>query len=237
MSVLTLALVWWALRSNREALAGIAAGLLAFRPQYALPLIGLMFLAQHWRAVLASVITIAATWSGTAAMLGASWLPTWLDAVVPFVERDAEVNAENSISLLGFLQAVWSPEATPATVAGAIGAAVVVVTLMWMWWRHVHFQLSDRMGALAIGMLLISPHTQFYDASVLAIAGAALLVRYDEGQLKGNVAASLAAVWLLGLSHIFADALGATPLAIVVVACFGLFVASAKPVKRGISYA
>lgn len=237
MSVLTLALVWWALRQNREAMAGIAAGLLAFRPQYALPLIGLMLLARHWRAVLAAVITIAATWSGTAVMLGAGWLPTWLDAVVPFVERDAEVNAENSISVLGFLQAVWSPEATPATVTGAVGAAVVVVTLMWMWWHDDRFRLSDRMGALAIGMLLISPHTQFYDASVLAIAGAALLVRYDEGLIKGNVVKPLAAVWILGLSQIFAESLGATPLAIVVVACFGLFVASATPTKRGIVHA
>lgn len=223
MSVLTLAVVWWALRQDREVIAGVAAGLLAFRPQYALPLIGLMLLARHWRAVGAAAVTIAATWGATAVMLDVGWLPEWLDAVVPFVERDAEVNASNSISFLGFLQAVWSPEATPAVVLGAFGAASVVIALMWMWWRNERFTLSDRMGALAIGMLLISPHTMFYDATTLLIAGAALLVRHDEGRTTGNVGVALAAVWLLGLTQAFASNLGATPLAVVVAGCFAIF--------------
>jgi len=236
LSVLTLAIVWWALRQNREVVAGVAAGLLAFRPQYALPLIGLMLLARHWRAVAAAIATIAATWSGTAIMLGAGWLPTWLDAVVPFVEQDAEVNASNSISMLGFLQAISSPETTLAVVAGTVGAASIVVVLSWMWWRDRRFALSDRMGALAIGMLLISPHTQFYDASVLAIAGAALLVRHEEGRSTTNAAISLGVVWLLGLSQAFASGLGATPLALVVAACFIVFVATVTQ-NRTVRYA
>ena len=157
--------------------------------------------------------------------------------MVPFVERDAEVNASNSISILGFLQAIWSPDATPAVVAGALGAAAIVVTLMWMWWRHDRFALSDRMGALAIGMLLISPHTMFYDASTLLIAGAALLVRHDEGRMRSNVAAVLGAVWLLGLLQLFAGGLGATPLALVVVGAFVAFVATSNDSSRTLTHA
>lgn len=227
LSVLTLSVVWWALRQDREVIAGLAAGLLAFRPQYALPIIGLMLLAGHWRAVLTAAGTIAATWAATAFPLGTGWLPTWLDAVVPFVERDAEVNASNSISILGFLQALLTPDATPVVVAGALGAVSVVATLMWMWWRHDRFVLSDRMGALAIGMLLISPHTMFYDASTLLIAGAALIARHDEGRTKTPVAVALGLIWLLGLTQVFADSVGATPLAIVVFGAFVAFVTSA----------
>ena len=229
LSVLTLSIVWWALRHDREIIAGVAAGLLAFRPQYALPIIGLMLLSRHWRAVLAATVTMAATWAVTAIRLGTGWLPTWADAVVPFVERDAEVNAANSISILGFLQAVWSPEATPAVIVGAIGAAGVVVTLMWMWLRPGRFLLSDRIGAVAIGALLISPHTMFYDAALLLVAGAALLARHDAGQMTIPVARCLGLAWLLGWTQLFAAGLGATPLAIVVAASFVAFVASAKP--------
>jgi len=195
-----------------------------------------MLLARHWRAVVAAVVAIGATWTGTAIMLNARWLPEWLDAVVPFVERDAEVNAANSISLLGFLQAVWSPEATPAVVVGALGAAGIVVALMWMWWHYERFSIADRMGALAIGMLLISPHTMFYDALVLVIAGAALLDRRDRGLATTNVAVPLALVWVLGLSQAFARSLGATPLALVVAGCFAIFLFTASR-NEGVRYA
>lgn len=229
LSVLTVSTVWWALRQEREVIAGLAAGLLAFRPQYALPIIGLLVLSRHWRAVLTAVATIGVTWAVTAVRLGTGWLPTWADAVVPFVERDAEVNAANSISILGFLQAVWSPDAAPVVVVGAIGAGAVVVTLMWMWLRPQRFALSDRIGALAIGALLISPHTMFYDASLLLVAGAALLARHDEGRMTAPVGTCLALVWVLGWTQLFADGLGATPLAIVVAGCFIAFVVTAKP--------
>lgn len=100
---------------------------------------------------------------------------------------------------------------------------------MWMWLRPGRFLLSDRIGAVAIGALLISPHTMFYDAALLLVAGAALLARHDAGQMTIPVARCLGLAWLLGWTQLFAAGLGATPLAIVVAASFVAFVASAKP--------
>lgn len=237
LTLLLLAVVWRALDEDRGAVAGIAAGLLLYRPQYALPVIGLLFLAGQRRAVAWATVVGVLTWSMTAAFLGANWVATWFDEVVPFVERDAEVNAANSVSILGFLQAVWGADQRPAVIVGAIGAAAVIVTLMWLWTRPERFSLSNRMGALAIGVLLISPHTMFYDASLLILAGAALLAGLH-GSEKSSVADCvriLALVWVAAWVHVAAELFGSTPLALIVLICFGAFVWRTMSTRSAIS--
>ena len=215
LSILGMAVVWRALHEDREWLAGSAAGLMMFRPQYGIPVVGLMLLARHWEAVVAAVGTVATTWLATAFVRGTSWLSDWWAQVVPFVEQDAEVNASNSISILGFLQAAWSADSRPAVILGALGAAIVVAALMFLWLNPSRFTLANRMGATAIGVLLISPHTMFYDAGLLVIAGAALMATATRVPAR-----MLAAVWFVSLVHLWSSAFGATPLALVVVASF-----------------
>jgi hypothetical protein len=227
LTLLLLAVTWRALDEDRGALAGIAAGLLLYRPQYALPLIGLLLLARQRKAVVWAMVVGVATWSATAVFLGADWVAAWFGEVVPFVERDADVNASNSVSMLGFLQAAWGADERPAVVVGAIGAAAVVVTLMWLWSQPERFSLANRMGAFAIGVLLISPHTMFYDASLMILAGTAILACADSSEEQRSVdgaVKTLALVWAASLLHIAADGFGATPLALIVFICFGAFV-------------
>ncbi len=221
-----LALVWRGLHDDRPALVGIATGLLLYRPQYAIPLMGLLLLSRQGRALAWAVAVGALTWAGTAAVLGVSWVSTWFDEVVPFVERDAEVNASNSISILGFLQASWGADARPAIVIGALGAALVIIAMMWLWANPERFSIADRMGALAIGVLLISPHTMFYDASLVLVAGVAMLHRAGQGSRHVDHATAFkvaALVWVGSLLHVLGDGIGATPLALVVFSCFVAF--------------
>ena len=229
LTLLLVALVWRGLADDRQWVAGLAAGLMLYRPQYALPVIGLMLLARRWRAVEVATLVGVATWIGTALALGAGWLGTWFDQVLPFVERDAEVNAANSISLLGFLQAVWGADARPAVIVGAVGAAVVVVTLMALWSRPDRFVLADRVGAMAIGMTLISPHTMFYDATLLLLAGAAVLWHVGPSDSLGRTGTIrlMALTWVGALLHVANDGLGASPLAFVVAIAFVAFVVAA----------
>lgn len=224
LSVLLLALVWRGLHDDRPALAGVAAGLLMYRPQYALPVIGLLLLSRQFRAVAWSAVVAGLTWAAVAVFLGARWLTTWFDAVLPFVERDADVNAANSISILGFLQAAWGTGGPAPVVVGAVGAAAVVLVLMWFWAQPDRFPLAYRMGVLAAGIVLISPHTMFYDGSLLLIAGAALLATSEDVTPNPPPLRVLALVWVAALVHVAADGLGATPLALVVMASFGAFV-------------
>ncbi len=218
LSVLLLTAIWRFLHDDREVVAGVAIGLLIFRPQYAIPMLGLVLLSKHWRAVVSAVATIAITWAATAVFRGMGWLTSWWVQVGPFVDRDAEVNAANSISTLGFLQAVWSADSTLARVAGVSLAAAAVMALMYLWSQPERFTLAQRMGAAAIGLILISPHTMFYDASLLLIAGAALLA---ESTLVP--ARLFAAIWSGALTHLFADWFGATPLAVLVMGAFAVW--------------
>lgn len=226
VTILLVAGVWRFLDDDRDFAAGVAGGLLLFRPQYAIPLIGLMGLSRRWRAVGGAVGVGAALWAATASFMGSSWVTSWLDQVVPFVETDAEVNAGNSISILGFLHAVLGSDSSLALVMGLVGAAAVAGLLSWMWLRPEQFDLPIRMGLAAMGMLLMSPHTMFYDAGLLVIAGAAFLA-IRTGETGGEGAASvlpvLAAGWVAVLVHpLFAGYLRATPLALVVIGLFGL---------------
>lgn len=218
LSVLLLAAIWRFLHDDREVLAGVAIGLAIFRPQYAIPMLGLVLLSKHWRAVASASVTIAITWIATAVFLGAGWLTAWWEQVGPFVDLDAEVNAANSISALGFLQASWSADSAFARIAGVTIAASVVVALMYLWTQPERFTLAQRMGAAAMGLILISPHTMFYDASLLLIAGAALLAESTVVPAR-----LLGAIWAGALTHLFADSFGATPLAILVMGAFAVW--------------
>lgn len=221
-SVLVLAVVWRSLHDGHDVVAGVAIGLLVFRPQYAIPMIGLVLLARHWRTVASALGTIAATWVLTAAVRGTGWFSAWWEQVGPFIERDAEVNAANSISFLGFLHAVLPAASWVAVFVGVVLSVGVVLTLMHLWSEPDRFSLASRMGAAAIGLILISPHTMFYDASLLLIAGGALLAESTSVPVRG-----LAALWLGATAHVLSDSFGATPLIFVVVVAFCLFVARA----------
>lgn len=232
LTVLAFAVVWRALRDDRETVAGVAVGLLLFRPQYALPLMGLLWLAGHRRASLTAVAIGVLTWVGTAMVMGVSWLGDWFDAVTPFVERDAEVNAENSISILGFSQALFGSH--PFVVGLAATAVIaVVLTLMHLWRHPDQYSLATRMGAVAAGSLLLSPHTMFYDAGLLVVVAVAW------SAARGiSVLASVAVLWAAALIHFLAPAIGATPLALVVAAAFVLTIrtaVSARPTVAGVS--
>lgn len=223
LTVLGLAAVWRGLHDDRQWLAGLAAGLMMYRPQYALAIIGLMFLSRHWQAVIWALATTVTTWSATAAILGVNWVPEWLDTVLPFVERDADVNADNSISALGFFQAAFSVDSTFALIIGAAIAVSVIATLMFLWAQPDRFTLGNRMGALAIGILLISPHTNFYDAATLVIAAIAILARNTR---ETAPTALLAIGWIAMLIHPLTEGVRATPLALVIFASFVAMVVS-----------
>jgi len=229
LTILVFAVVWRALADDRDLLAGVAVGLLLYRPQYALPLVGLMLLDRRWRGVGAAAAVGAVTWAATAFVLGPRWLTEWLDAVVPFVERDAEVNSANSISFIGWFDALTGGS-RPAIVLGAVLAVLVVVVLMRLWAGSDSAMLPYRMGAAAIGVLLISPHTMFYDAGLLVIAAAAALALPLD---RVRTTASVLLVWLAGFGHLAADALGATPLAVVVIGVFGAWLLLEQGVRSG----
>ena len=214
LTFLLLASVWRALADDREELAGVAAALLLFRPQYAIPVIGLLLLGRHRRAVAVAVAGAVVTFLANAAILGWSWVAEWTDRVGPFLQMDAEVNAENSVSTVGFLQALLGTDSPLALGLGGVVTLSVVGVLAWLWWDG-RADLPTRMAATATGVVLASPHAMFYDSGLIALT---LLVLVDRRVVGWRTAAF---IWALGLLHVAKGVAGATPFALVVI---GLFV-------------
>lgn len=217
LTVLMFAAVWRALAEDREVAAGLATTLLLFRPQYALPIIGLLLLDRRRTAVLTAAVGALVVYAANAAILGWSWVSTWLDRVGPFLETDAEVNAGNSVSAVGFLQALFGVDSPLATAVGGLISVAVVVVLA-LAWRQDRLDLGARMAITATGIVLLSPHAMFYDAGLLALT---ILVLVDRGRLT---VVGAAAIWGLGLTHLLDGVLDATPFALVTVVVFCLAV-------------
>jgi alpha-1,2-mannosyltransferase len=222
LTFLLLAAIWRALADDREEMAGIAAAILLFRPQYAIPVIGLLLLGRHHRAVAVAAVGAGATFLANAAILGWSWISTWTEQVGPFLETDAEVNAANSVSTVGFLQALLGTDSPVVLIVGGLATLGVISVLAWLWWT-ASADLAIRMAVTATGIVVLSPHAMFYDAGLVALT---VLVLVDRELVSWRAGA---AVWALGLLHLGKGLVDATPFAIVVI---GLFAVAARVALR-----
>jgi len=214
LSLLLLVVVWRSLRDGRDATAGIAVALLMFRPQYAVPLLGLLFVGRHMKAVGWAVAGTAATWMTDAILLGPAWLSEWLHSVGPFVSLDADVNGHNAVSIVGFTQATLGSDSAIAVVFGTLGSIAVAITLARVW-RSPSVGLDRQMALTAVGLVLLSPHTMFYDAGLIVITMAVLV---DAAPLRRWPL--VAAVSASSLLQVSSTSLGFSPFAPVVAVVF-----------------
>ena len=213
LTLFLIAAIWRSLADDREEIAGLAAAVLLFRPQYALPIIGLLFLGRHWRAVMAAGVGAVGVWVVNALVFGPAWITAWLRGVQPLLEADAEVNALNEIAPIGFLHSLLGTESTTALLLGGVVSVAVVATLVWTWWRSP-FDLAERIAVTTAGLLLIGPHTIYYDSSLLLFT---VLVLFDRGRIDRT---AVALAWAVGIVHLTKSAVGASLLGPLVIVAF-----------------
>ncbi len=186
--------VWRAIRSDHPVIAGVLLGLLAYKPQFAIPLIGLHLLAGHRRTVVAAGATGAALFGVGWALLGVGWVADWWQQAADFARLDIRTSGHTSVSLLGFLQSVLGVDDGVALALGWIGVAAVATALAWMWWQR-RADYDTRIGVTAAGLLLLPPHALYYDVGLLIVTFAALssspLSRLDRGLLAVAVVAAV----------------------------------------------
>jgi len=184
-----------------------------FRPQYALPLMALLLLSRHYRAFRWSIATAALTWVIDAVMLGPFWVTDWMAGVSPFLSTDAVVNGHNAIAVTGFLQAIFGTESSLAFALGALTSLAIAAILAEAWWRGT-IGLNHLVAMTATGILLISPHTMFYDGGLIVIT-AAILVGDKPSRWPLVPILIIAAT-----TQVAASTLGFSPFALVVLAVF-----------------
>ena len=233
LSLLLVAASWRAVHEDRQFAAGIALGLLCFKPQLAGLFIVLHLLSRRWRVGVGAAVGFGAIWFASAAVMGPEWLTTWWHQAQHFAAVDAVVNRRNAISWVGVGHALFGP-GTAASVAGYGLSALTVVVVAWTWRHAPRTGLAPAIGAAATGVVLASPHTMFYDAGLLVVAAVVLADRLGRPGQR-----AIAVAWLLSIGHVFAETIGWSPIFLVSVIAFAVAVTEARrpPVGRPVEAA
>jgi hypothetical protein len=200
LAILSAAAALWL--KDRPLLAGLVAGLLAFKPQLALG-VGLLWifdLRRSWTALVGIVVT-------TAVLTALGWLaiPEAYEAFVASFQGSgpgsspAGTMAANFGSQ-GFWELLLPGLGGPARLLAVATSAAGLVVFVLLWWRV----RERREQALAVAVLLtpwLTPYIMVYDWSILLIAGV-LLARFSEARLNDRRVVLTAALWLTALAAV-----------------------------------
>lgn len=214
--VLSYSAAWRLAHDRRDLVAGLALGMAFFKPQYAIPLLGLFLVRRRWRVVVGALAAGAAWWAAGTIMLGPSWPLEWIQAALEFSSVDSAANGSASVSWLGMARQAMGIGDPTALAIGLLLALGTAATLVWVWARDANAGLELPLAAAAAGVLLISPHSIVMDAGLLVLTVAGLAVAGGTARLTLFVAT----IWLLGAAHVLMSTVGHTPTAVAVVLAF-----------------
>ncbi|HEY2153710.1 MAG TPA: glycosyltransferase family 87 protein [Vicinamibacterales bacterium] len=165
LSLLCVVAALAALRRERRFAAGLALGLLVFKPHWALVAGGLFLCAGEWRIVAGIVASAAAQVALTWAVVGSSLMRTYAGVLITLPRIAALLEPKPGDSLRGYFQAVFA--STPVSLAAFVAAALASVWLATRIWRSGG-SLDLRLAAMVIALILVNPHVNAYDLLLLA---------------------------------------------------------------------
>ena len=168
-ALLCFSMAFLAMRAKRDFLAGLAVGLLAFKPPLGLAAAVIFLAAGEWRVVAGAVVSMATQLSVAWAHYGTEVMRIYvralgqLNSLFPYLEP----RPYQTHSLRGF----WSNLVPLPSVAFALYAvtAVAVLILAILAWQS-GAPLSLRFSALLLATVLAAPHLTVYDLLILAPA-------------------------------------------------------------------
>ncbi len=204
LSILLIVLCWYKVLHNKQYQAGIYLGLLLFKPQFAVPLAGLFLLSGRWRVWVSAGATGIVLYGVNSALMGPAWFVDWFDLIRTFSGSDVRVNFAELVSWQGFTQAVAGPDNGFAVALGWGLSAATILAIAWVWYaggRKADF--NGQLALASICIVLISPHTLYYDSGIVLIAFVVLLNRL--GRLNTNL---IVGVWAAGLVQLLSPSLG-----------------------------
>lgn len=185
-----LALRLWT--AGRETLAGAALGFLLIKPQLGILLLALPFLRPSARAVAGMLATSLALGLTSVVVFGLAGVASWAHLLGQEAVASSQGPAFRPwLSLRGPLVAAGLPLSVQYAVLGALAVAVLVLLAA----RRREIRLDFAIATL--GALLLAPHLNIHDLSLLVVPGFALLAgTRARGWLGLAYAGATAAVWI-----------------------------------------
>lgn len=162
-------------------LGGVLLGLLSYKPHLA-ALVPLALLAgRRWRALSSTVVAAICLALASLAVLGFDTWELFLKTI-PHAMNNLYTQSDWFFKMPTIFAAVRLAGFGVPVAWGLHGVAMLVAVALVVWLWSVKASAAVRVAALAIGILLFSPHIWFYDLPILAIALAWL---GWEGHTKG----------------------------------------------------
>ncbi|MCP4968445.1 MAG: DUF2029 domain-containing protein [bacterium] len=209
-TALTLFLIvaaWRLIYDDHDFAGGLVIAGLAYKPQFALPLVGLFLLGRYWRVVAGGVVGSIVFYLWGAALQGWAWGPEWVEAASDFGVRDAELNGHSSISFIGFAENLFGVGASPPVVIAWALAGATVMFLSWFWWRGDRGDLPYLVAITMPGILLLSLHAMSHDGAIVVLTAAILV----GASARRDWALWVIVIWVLGASQMLIRTLGFSP--------------------------
>ena len=193
-----------AIARNDERLAGIAAGLLLYKPSDAVALLFLLLLLRAWRS-LAIVTASAAGWYFLSAMAAADWLwpVPYLQTLSALYRSDVVLNSDLAISIPTLLTRLG----TPGLVAWAAGFALLLACAPFL------LRVSRLEAASIVPLIGVaaSPHAWGYEA-ILALPA----MWFAVSRASASALAAIVAAYAIAPLYVFGRQLHFNVLAIPV---------------------
>src|SRR5437868_162481 len=168
-ALLFFTLAYLALRADREFLAGLAIGLLIYKPQLGIAGAILFLFSKQWRLVAGAVISGAAELSVGWLYYGTAVMREYWNVLRHF--QQVLPNLEPRPYVVHCLRAFWAM-LVPVPIFAAllyILSAVIVISASVLIWRS-RAPLALRYSALLMATVLVAPHLTIYDLVILAPA-------------------------------------------------------------------
>jgi hypothetical protein len=230
VALLAIVVAWRALVKGRPLVAGIALGVLAYKPSLLAGVVAVLTVAGEWRilagigATASAQLLVAAAWAGPETMM------RYAEAVMGPARTAGMVvsQPQHLHSLAGFFRLLLGAGVT-ATIFYAVCALAVVILSAGTWRR-----LSDphaRIAVLVLATVLAAPHLYVYDLVILAPALAVIWARAEsaDGRVRtaGRAIAWLA--WFMPLAGPIALVSGIQPSTPLLAAALAWLARSRRP--------
>lgn len=211
ITFLLIVLSWRAVLAKKELLAGMILGLLLFKPQFGIPLIGLYVISGRWLVGVGSLFISLILYGIGVLVSGPMWVQSWYHFTTWLAQADAGINYDKAISWVGFFQATLGWKNSVSLLIGWLMSMVTlgVVAVIWV----TGGRRADMTAQLAVAMpalVLMPPHVNYYDVSLVLFTYMAII-----GTNKTKPWVPLGFVWILGFSQPFSSLLGFSPLFIL----------------------
>jgi alpha-1,2-mannosyltransferase len=216
ITALLFSLVWMLINKGRPYLAGISMGMLFYKPQFAIPLIGLFLISGRVKTALSGTAIGLILFLSGYAYFGLLPYEQWYNFLKWFGPADAIINKHNAISWIGFLDGIFGPEHEVAKILGYGLCIATVGSVAYVWFEgNTRSDFNAQMGIAAISILLIPPHVMYYDSGLVLFSLAVVLSRMDQRKERW-----ICIVWLFAAAQGFAVGVGFSPIFILVVVSY-----------------